>query len=297
VLEVTRHLARIAVLASISAHASAKPPACHSAHAAIEWMVRVDAHTLRLCWQEPDACFALDVDAKSPAWTPATKRKAGDAPLRPIAGVTVGMTVNLCGPDGKDCRDFVVPPGPVTMLDDTYALANADRSLIAAVNRETITLFDGKGATRGAIHSWKACVDCEGWSFDGLWFYGDRVYVEMHAGDKADSRVFDTRGAKIAELGDGSGVAHAPPLQLADGTIVVATAFGEKLDVRDKLGNRTKLVDVFGAPHSSRQPERVDQTALLADGRVAVARGDGAVALVDVATGARSMLPAPPVCK
>ncbi|HEY1815070.1 MAG TPA: hypothetical protein VGG74_22135 [Kofleriaceae bacterium] len=289
-----RHAVMLAVLC---AHASAKPPACHSARAAIEWMVRVDAHTLRLCWQEPDACFALDLDAKSPAWTPTTRRKVGVDLTPPIAGVTVGMTVNLCGSDGKDCRDFVVPPGPVTTLGDTYALANADRSLIAAVNRETITLFDRKGATRGAIHSWKACVDCEGWSFDGIWFYGDRIYVEMHAGDKADSRVFDAKGAKIAELGDGTGVAYVPPLQLADGTIVVATAYGEKLDVRDKLGNRTKLVDVFGSPQSPRQSDRVDQVGLLPDGRVAVARGDGSVGLVDVATGARSMLPAPPACK
>jgi hypothetical protein len=41
----------------------------------------------------------------------------------------------------------------------------------------------------------------------------------------------------------------------------------------------------------------VDQVALVHDGRVALARGDGSVALVDVATGARSMLSAPPVCK
>jgi hypothetical protein len=293
---VKRHLVTLAVLASISALASAKPPACHDARASIESMVRVDAHTLRLCWQEPDACFALDLDAKSPAWTPVTKQKSVAAfdPLLPVAGVTVGMTVNLCDPDGKDCGDFVVPPGPVTTLADTYALANADRSLIAAVSRDTITLFDGKGATRGAIQSWKACVNCEGWSFDGVWFYGDRVYVAMHAGDKAESRVFDTKGAKIAELG---GVAFAPPLQLADGTIVIATAYGENLDVRDRLGNRTKLVDVFGPPQSPRQSDRVDLVALLRDGRVAVARGDGSVALVDVATGARSILPSPPACK
>ncbi len=285
----------LAVVASLCPPVSAKPPACYGHHASIETMERLDTHTLRLCWQNPSSCFTLDVDAKSPAWLPASKRTSSPGFHRtPIPGVTVGMTVNVCGTDGKDCRDFVVPPSPVDTLDDTYALANADRSLIAAVNSETVTLFDGKGGKRGTIASWRACVDCEGWSFDGIWFYGDRIYVEMHAGDKAEMRVFDTKGGKIADLGD---VPRAPPLALADGAIAVATAAGESLDVRDKLGNRTKLLDVFGPPPSRTRPVSAVETAVTRDGHVAIARDDGSVALVDVATGGHALVAPPPECK
>jgi hypothetical protein len=292
-------IAVLATTAAISTHALAQPAACHGAHAAIETMARVDAHTLRLCWQSPEACFTLDLDAKSLAWTPAAYPKSSSAPgpATVIPGVTVGMTVSLCGTDGKDCRDFVVPPGPVDTQSDTYALANADRSLIAAVDeRTTITLFDGKGGKRGTIPSWKACTNCVGWRIDGIWFYGDRIYVEMTDGDHAETRVFDTKGAQIAELGDGGGVSRSPPLQLADGTIAVATAFGEKLDVRDKLGNRAKLLDVFGPAQSPRLDDRAVQVALTPDGHVAVARGDGSVALVNIAAGTHAELPPPPVC-
>ncbi len=290
-----RALAALAVVTSVCAPASAKPPACYGHHASIEIMERIDAHTLRLCWQKPDSCFTLDVDAKSPAWMPAAKRTSYPGFHRtPIPGVTVGMTVNVCGADGKDCRDFVVPPGPVDTFDDTYALANADRSLIAAVNSDTVTLFDGKGGKRGTVKSWRACVDCEGWSFDGIWFYGERIYVEMHAGDKAEMRVFDTKGAKIADLG---AVPRVPPLALADGAIAVATAFGESLDVRDKLGNRTKLVDVFGPPPSRKLAVSAVQTTLTRDGHVAIARADGSVALVDVASGGHEIVAPPPECK
>ncbi len=290
-----RALVALAVVTWVCAPASAKPPACYGRHASIEIMERLDAHTLRLCWQDPSSCFTLDVDAKSPAWKPAARRTSYPAFHRtPIPGVTVGMTVNVCGTDGNDCRDFVVPPAPVDTLDETWAVANADRSLIAAVNWETVTLFDSKGGKRGTIASWRACVNCEGWSFDGIWFYGDRIYVEMHAGDKAELRVFDTKGAKIADLGD---VPRVPPLALAGGTIVVATAFGESLDVRDKLGNRTKLVAVFGPPPSRDLAVSAVETALTRDGHVAIARADGSVALVDVATGGHTIVTPPPECK
>lgn len=194
-----RHL--IAVLAAISTDASANPPACHSAHGSIEWMSCVDAHTLRLCWQSPDACFTFDLRAKSPAWIPVArpKRSSATTPDPPIPGVTVGMTVNVCGADGKACRDFVVPPRPVTTSSATYALVNAGRSLIAAVTERTITLFDGKGAKRGAIVSWKPNISGIAWSFAEIWFYGDRVYVQLRAGNDAEIQVFDTKAAKIAE--------------------------------------------------------------------------------------------------
>ena len=290
-----RAVGALALVTSVCPPASAEPPACYGKHASIEIMDRLEAHTLRLCWQDPDSCFTLGVDAKPSAWKPAGKRTSYPAFHRtPIPGVTVGMTVNVCGTDGKDCRDFVVPPSPVDTLDETFALANADRSLIAAVNWQTVTLFDGKGGKRGTIASWRACVDCEGWFFDGIWFYGDRIYVEMHAGDKAEIRVFDTKGAKIADLGD---VPHVPPLALADGAIAVATAFGESLDVRDKLGNRAKLVDVFGPPPSRKQAVSAVQTAITRDGHVAIARADGSVALVDVATGGHELVTPPPECK
>jgi len=336
-------IAVLATTAAISTYAPAKPAACHGAQGALETMARVDAHTLRLCWQSPDACFTLDLNAKALAWTPAAYPKSSPAlgPASVIPGVTVGMTVSLCGTDGKDCRDFVVPPGPVDTQSDTYALANADRSLIAAVDerttitpfdgkdcrdfvvppgpvdtqsdtyalanadrsliaavdeRTTITLFDGKGGKRGTIPSWKACTNCVGWRIEGIWFYGDRIYVEMTDGDHAETRMFDTKGAQIAELGDGGGVSRSPPLQLADGTIAVATAFGEKLDVRDKLGNRAKLIDVCGPVQSPQLDDRAVQVALTPDGHVAVARGDGSVASVNIAAGTHAELPPPPVC-
>jgi hypothetical protein len=290
---VKRHVV-LAILATATP-ASARP-ACHGAHSAIESMARLDAHTLRLCWQQPETCFVLDLDAKSPAWTPAAKQRSAPGPSDTIPGVTVGMTVNLCGTDGKDCRDFVVPPRPVTPDAMTYAVANADRSLIAAVSWHTITLFDGKGTRRGAITSWKPEVGIA-WSFEHIWFYGDRVFVEMSDGGDADMRVFDTTGTKVVELGDGGGVSRAAPVQLRDGTIALATTYGEKLDVRDRTGKRSKLVEVFGATPSPELSDRAEELALLPDGRVAVARGDGSVALVDVATGTHTVLAAPPECK
>lgn len=275
----------IAVLAAAT-DASAGLPTCHKSRT-IETMSRVDAHTFRLCWQSPDACFALDVNAKTLAWMPVIKPRPAADVADNLPGVTVGMTVTLCDDKGKDCRDYVTPPEPVSAYAPTFAFANADRSRIAAVTESAVTLFDGAGKKLGTIASWKQGESVV-WSFDAAWFFGDRVYLQMHEGRLTEKRVFDLTGKLVADLGStAEGAIH-----LADGTVAIVSRNGEVVDLRDKAGARKKRVEVFG----SSSTHEASEVALAADGRIAVALEDGSVTLVDVANGNRTVVDPPKAC-
>jgi hypothetical protein len=260
--------------------------------------------TLTSCYDSGGkrSCWSLDLDAATWTARPATALpplgrcgalSCGTAPTRGDAVLTVATKVSVCGSDGTACAALLLPSIPA---DPDAVVASADRRLVAVGTDDGLTILDTTTGKRlASLPTWTPVDTGLGWRFLNLRFYGDLLLIGRTDGVHTVARLVDARtGATRAELAD---LDPAPPVVVA-GALVFATTDGETLRFHDLVtGKLTRNVPLFAHTRGGRASLPVFAAAV-DDHRLVALRtgGDGAVAIVDLATAQVQLVEPPAAC-